>query len=248
MKSTFVLAMSAGFGGTLAAGHFVPWFPHARLPSHTSVVANGGRAEQFLIRLPADRIAATGAEAGGLRSAAADERATCCCRRSSSPSRCSSSTSRCAIPPAASSASRHGIGHGRGWQPATTWSLLIPSRGAMLLTASGRGARRARHRAAREPATTRASVGRPGRGADDRAGDEVGAVTRRHAASSKALDGQLHGSLDRRRRRRGRPRARHRSSSTRVTRVAAAMKYLFVALVGLCSAQPPRASCCTSTR
>ena len=43
MKTVFWLALVAGFGGTLAGAHFVPWLAHARLPSHTSVVANGGR-------------------------------------------------------------------------------------------------------------------------------------------------------------------------------------------------------------
>ena len=42
MKSTFVVAVLVGFVGVLAAGHFVPWFPHVRLPSKTTVVANGG--------------------------------------------------------------------------------------------------------------------------------------------------------------------------------------------------------------
>ena len=72
MRALFLLAIALGFGGTLAAAHWVPWISHPRLPSQTTVVANGGRAEQFLIRLPADRIAATDAKAGGLRSAGAD--------------------------------------------------------------------------------------------------------------------------------------------------------------------------------
>src|SRR5687767_9710819 len=67
MKTVFLLALIVGFGGTLAGAHLAPWLQHARLPSHTSVVANGGRAEQFMIRLPADRIGATDGEAGGLR-------------------------------------------------------------------------------------------------------------------------------------------------------------------------------------
>ena len=67
MKIVFLVAVLLGFGGTLAGAHYAPWREHARLPSHTTVVANGGRAEQLLIRLPADRIAATDAEAGGLR-------------------------------------------------------------------------------------------------------------------------------------------------------------------------------------
>src|SRR5688572_1062090 len=68
MKIVFLLTLALGFAGTLAGAHFAPGLKHARLPSQTSVIANGGRAEEFLIRLPTDRIAATDGEAGGLRS------------------------------------------------------------------------------------------------------------------------------------------------------------------------------------
>src|SRR5215831_18422136 len=67
MKITFLLAIFLGFVGVLAAGHFVPWGAHVRLASQTRVIANGGRAEQFVIRLPADRIEVAGAKAAGLR-------------------------------------------------------------------------------------------------------------------------------------------------------------------------------------
>ena len=43
MKATFFLALFLGFAGVLAAGHFVPWGAHVRLPSQTHVIANGGR-------------------------------------------------------------------------------------------------------------------------------------------------------------------------------------------------------------
>ena len=70
MKTTFFLAIFFGFVGVLAAGHFVPWGAHVRLASQTHVVANGGRAEQFVIRLPADRIDVAGAKTSGVRAAA----------------------------------------------------------------------------------------------------------------------------------------------------------------------------------
>jgi hypothetical protein len=56
MRRLFIFGLLAGFAGTLVGAHFFPWVSHARLPSQTSVVANGGRAERFVIRLPADRI------------------------------------------------------------------------------------------------------------------------------------------------------------------------------------------------
>jgi hypothetical protein len=60
MKRLILLGIVFGFGGTLAAAHWVPWVGYERVPSQTSVVANGGRQERFVIRLPADRIAAFG--------------------------------------------------------------------------------------------------------------------------------------------------------------------------------------------
>ena len=68
MRALFLLSLLVGFGGTLVAAHWVPWVGHQRLAAQTSVVLNGGRAEQFMIRLPADRIAATDGKAGGIRS------------------------------------------------------------------------------------------------------------------------------------------------------------------------------------
>jgi hypothetical protein len=138
MKTVFLLAILAGFGGTLAGAHFVPWLKHARLPSHTSVVANGGRAEQFLIHLPADRIAATDAEAGGLRATG------------------TSGTTAAMLMPAQFVAEALLVEHfkvrdaagsvvgvaARHWNaggasPTTTWSILIPSRGVLVLSAPG---------------------------------------------------------------------------------------------------------------
>jgi hypothetical protein len=103
MKTVLLLAIVIGFGGTLAGAHYLPWVTHVRLESHTSVVANGGRAEKFLIRLPADRLAVTDGQAGGLRSVGA--------RRDGLAgavvvNRCSSSTSR-------SETRRHGHWRGR---------------------------------------------------------------------------------------------------------------------------------------
>jgi hypothetical protein len=56
MRRLFIFGLLVGFAGVLAGAHFFPWVSHTRLSSQTSVVANGGRSEQFVIRLPADRI------------------------------------------------------------------------------------------------------------------------------------------------------------------------------------------------
>jgi hypothetical protein len=135
MKSTFVLAVLLGFAGVLAAGHFVPWFPHVRLQSQTTVVANGGRAEQFVIRLPADRIAATGASAAGIRAATAAGVVSLPPNLTAKPLLVEHFKVRDSANNVIGIAARHWSADAAG--TGTAWSLLIPSRGAMLLTAPG---------------------------------------------------------------------------------------------------------------
>jgi hypothetical protein len=133
MKTVFLLALSLGFGGTLAGAHFAPWLQHARLPSHTSVVANGGRAEQFLIRLPADRIAATDGEAGGVRGAGGAMLLPA--QFLAEPLLVEHFKVRDSAGSVIGVAARHWNGGGAG--PTTTWAVLIPSRGALVLSAPG---------------------------------------------------------------------------------------------------------------
>lgn len=65
MKASFFIGLVLGVAAVLAAAWYIPWVNHVRIPSRTSVVANGGRAEQFLIRLPADKVAvASNVESG----------------------------------------------------------------------------------------------------------------------------------------------------------------------------------------
>jgi len=135
MKTVLLLAIILGFGGTLAGAHFLPWVTHSRLPSHTSVVANGGRAEQFLIRLPVDRIAATDGQAGGLRSSAAPGAMALPAQFVNEPLLVEHFKVRDVEGKVIGVAARHWGASDRGLT--TTWSLLIPSRGAMLLSAPG---------------------------------------------------------------------------------------------------------------
>ena len=70
MKRMLQLGFVLGLGGALAAAWFMPWFEYQRYYSATSVLPNGGRVEQFMVRLPADRIAApirVGASPAGVR-------------------------------------------------------------------------------------------------------------------------------------------------------------------------------------
>jgi hypothetical protein len=135
MKTLFILALVCGFGGTLAGAHYLPWLEHARLPSHTSVVANGGRSEQFLIRLPADRIAATDGEAAGLRSGGAEGAMLLPAQFVAEPLLVEHFKVRDAAGSVIGVAARHWNVSNSG--PTTTWSILVPSRGALVLNAPG---------------------------------------------------------------------------------------------------------------
>jgi len=135
MRIVFLFALILGFGGTLAGAHFAPWLAHTRLPSHTTVVANGGRAEQFLIRLPADRIAATDGEAGGIRAKGAEGAMLLPAQFLSEPLLVEHFKVRDAAGSVIGIAARHWTGGSAS--AATTWSVLIPSRGAFVLSAPG---------------------------------------------------------------------------------------------------------------
>jgi hypothetical protein len=143
LKILFLLAFVGGFGGTLAGVHFAPWQKHARLPSQTAVVANGGRTEQFLIRLPADRLAATDGAAGGLRASGAMALPA---QFLAEPLLVEHFKVRDSLGNVIGVAARHWNG---GAAATTTWSVLIPSRGTLVLSSPGeaRGALEAALRA-----------------------------------------------------------------------------------------------------
>jgi len=135
MKIVFLLGLLVGFAGTLAGAHFAPLLAHTRLPSHTSVVANGGRAEHFVIRLPADRIAATDGEAGGLRAKGAGRAMLLPAQFIAEPLLVEHFKVRDDAGSVIGVAARHWSGTGAS--AATTWSVLIPSRGAFVLNGPG---------------------------------------------------------------------------------------------------------------
>ena len=135
MKIVFLLALLIGFAGTLAGAHFAPGLKHPRLPSQTTVVANGGRGEQFLIRLPADRIAATDGEAGGLRSKGAGGVMLMPAQFVAEPVLVEHFKVRDSAGAVIGIAARHW--NGTGEAATTTWSVLIPSRGALVMSARG---------------------------------------------------------------------------------------------------------------
>jgi hypothetical protein len=154
MKTVFLLALLIGFAGTLAGAHFAPGLKHARLPSNTTVVSNGGRAEKFMIRLPADRIAATDGEAGGLRAKGADGVMMMPAQFVAEPLLIEHFKVRDSGGAVIGVAARHW--NGTGAEATTTWSVLIPSRGALVL--SSRGETRALDSALRRAAIARARL------------------------------------------------------------------------------------------
>ncbi len=133
MKPLFIIGLLAGLAGVLAGAHFIAWVDPPRRASETSVVANGGRAERFLIRLPADRIAA-GGSAAGLRAEAAPDFSVPAAL-GASPVLAEQYKLRDRAGNVIGIAARHWTATPGG--AAAAWVLLIPSRGALMLTASG---------------------------------------------------------------------------------------------------------------
>jgi hypothetical protein len=138
MKFAFIAGLVLGFAGLLSGAHYSPWPNPPRLPSDTSVVANGGRAETFVIRLPADRIAALGSAAAGVRAAPAPAGIAQPEALQGPAVLLEQFKLRDMSGNVIGIAARHWTETGTG--PAAAWLLLIPSRGALLLTAPGEAA------------------------------------------------------------------------------------------------------------
>jgi hypothetical protein len=135
MKVFFSVAVLLGFVGTLAGARVLPVGTHARLPSKTTVVANGGRAEQLVIRLPADEIAATDAPIGGLRGAQGRSRMELPAQLAAAPLLVEHFKVRDSGGNVIGIAARHWTVTADG--PTTSWAILMPSRGSLALTSPG---------------------------------------------------------------------------------------------------------------
>lgn len=122
MKFSFLTGVFAGLLLIFAGAYLAPWGEHARLPSHTTVQANGGRLEQFVVRLPADRLAAHGPGPGRASFPDAQDAALAA----------DHFKLRDAEGNVIGVATRHSTATGAG--PAAIWSVVIPSRGAFVLT------------------------------------------------------------------------------------------------------------------
>lgn len=132
MRALLLFGAALGFAGVLAAAHYYPWVVHPRVPAHAEVITNGGRAEAFVIRLPADRIVSEGSAETGLRATpfpAAIELAA------GAPWLVEQFRLRDIDGHVIGVAARHWTETEGG--PAATWCLVIPGRGALLLSGQG---------------------------------------------------------------------------------------------------------------
>ena len=135
MKSTFILGFLIGLVGMLLAAYFVPWNMNPRVVSATTVAINGGRQETFTIRLPADRIISTGGAASGML--ANDPVASIAITPSLSDASIASEhfkvrNSRGEV---IGVAIRHWTRNDEG--AASTWTVSVPSRGSIVMSADG---------------------------------------------------------------------------------------------------------------
>jgi len=125
MKGAFIVGLLVGFGALLGAAAY-PWVDHPRASSRTVVVPNGGRAEAFVIRLPADRILVRGDLAAGLRHPGAVPTGP----TFASPSVLAEHFKlRDSTGEVVGIASRHVVRATSGDE--TAWCLVLPSRGAV---------------------------------------------------------------------------------------------------------------------
>lgn len=129
MKKTFLLGLLLGIGGAV---WFAGWYPivdPVRFASESGVARNGGRTENFRIQIPEDRVLGTAAApaTGAGPSLPADTgggQAEVYKLRNESGK-------------VIGLASRVWRG---GDTPYTDWTLMLPARGALFLTATGAGA------------------------------------------------------------------------------------------------------------
>lgn len=135
MKAAFWIGVLLGFGGLLAAAHYVPWFENERVPARSSVVANGGRAETFVIHLPADHMGAFGSADAGLRVTADADASVVEASFGASPLLVEHFKVRDTGGKVIGIAARHWTPTSSGAEAA--WSLLIPGRGALYLKSPG---------------------------------------------------------------------------------------------------------------
>jgi len=131
MKAVFAIGVVIGLAGVLAGAGLFPWIDHPRLPSRTQVVANGGRAEQFVVRLPVDKIATIGTRELGVRANPYPASAVLPEDLQAEPLLLEHFKVRDTEGSVIGVAVRHTTSPGQG--AATAWAITVPSRGTLRL-------------------------------------------------------------------------------------------------------------------
>ena len=135
MKTVLLLSLLLGFAATLAAAHFARASSTRACRRRRRSWRTAAASESFLIRLPADRLAATDGEAGGMRALHAGGAMLLPAKLMAEPLLVEHFKVRDAAGGVVGIAARHWTNDANG--PTTVWSVLIPSRGAVVLRAIG---------------------------------------------------------------------------------------------------------------
>jgi len=131
LKATFLGGLILGFAAVITAGGIYPWVDHLRMDSRTQVLPNGGRQENFFVRLPVDRIASAGAEALTPGAGAFPAELVMPAALADAPARVDHFKVRDAMGDVVGIGARHVLDSGDG--AAAVWSITLPARGAIHL-------------------------------------------------------------------------------------------------------------------
>jgi len=132
LKTVFISGVLLGLATMIGGAGFYPLVDHPRLVSRTQVLPNGGRGEDFLIRLPVDRIVSVGTEGLSVSAVAFPGGLELPDTLSGEPSQIDHFKVRDADGNVIGVAARHMLALED--TAAVAWSITIPSRGSLWLT------------------------------------------------------------------------------------------------------------------
>jgi len=132
LKVFFFGGIVLGLAAVLAIAGFYPWVDHPRLVSRTQVLPNGGRREDFVVRLPVDRIASLGTEGLALGAGSFPVGLELPSGLPEGPLQVDHFKVRDAGGNVIGVASRHTVG--LAGAAAVAWSITVPSRGSLWMT------------------------------------------------------------------------------------------------------------------
>jgi len=131
MKASLLAGILLGFVAAIGAARFFPWVDHPRSASLTTVLHNGGRVEEFVIRFPVDRITSAGSAEMGLRAIGYPQGVELPAELAEEPVLVEHFKLRDRDGEVIGVAARHSsVAHE---EASSAWALTIPSRGTMRL-------------------------------------------------------------------------------------------------------------------